>query len=676
MLNLWVLISIAGGGSHGTSPGPRPLSKVRTSFVAVERSGQFGAQIGLKRSDSIEERSSETRRPAFSIDEHSHPQEIAERQDTITTEFESRKLSNALEETIPESALETPVSETLRPGLTPRTSYMNGKRATKDVVPAESNTTGNIDKTTSVEGKNKKLVSGDSKITTAGNSNSVLNGSGGFGETLNGNTDGKGRSSEKSTEKSTPARGAAKPAPISTSKTSTSTKPFSKSAKSPATPKTPTTPGKSTKSSSARPAAPSQSKDQTKTSEPKPAKPMAPISNTKPARPSTASSAGTTASKKLPHQSPASTFNKPRPRSPTRPAKLPASMTAPTASSLSKINGPAPPPRQSLAPSNGTNAQKTIARSQSRSSIATNSDRPSLAPKELRRTKSTIGKVVTAHDRPALGRPPVPSLQKQPARQSLPKQTDEGFLARMMRPTTASAQKTHDKTVTPPRSKPTTRPVTRDGSIAKPFDGSPVSKKHPPVPQIPKIEEPKFTTPDAEVTPTAKVVSAVAPKDKVTPSAMENLPTAVKPAAKSVTASTESEVSHSQESPISPDSANNVSALPNSGVPDEAEISTVDTKSLETVPIVDVSKQAIESAEEENVLEDIEEVIAAAPESAEAKADEPGAQTETETELPTEKAAVEDAKTLVTATENVEAEEEQSVPSAPVVVATNDSDIE
>lgn len=52
---------------------------------------------------------------------------------------------------------------------------------------------------------------------------------------------------------------------------------------------------------------------------------------------------------------------------------------------------------------------------------------------------------------------------------------DEGFLARMMRPTTASASKTHEKAATPPK---VSRPVTRNAHVRKgESHGSPAAQK-------------------------------------------------------------------------------------------------------------------------------------------------------------------------------------------------------
>merc|ERR1712093_310061 len=94
--------STTGGASTGTSP--RPLSKVRTSFVTVVGTG--GQQgLGLKR-DMSGEPSMQKRRASFSIDEEDNPMATLERKTSIATEKEARKNSSAIEETIPENALQ------------------------------------------------------------------------------------------------------------------------------------------------------------------------------------------------------------------------------------------------------------------------------------------------------------------------------------------------------------------------------------------------------------------------------------------------------------------------------------------------------------------------------------------------------------------------------------------
>ena len=88
--------------SNGTSP--RPLSKIRTSFVTVEKSGQMGLQL---RRENSGEPSLARRRTSISIDEEDNPKATVEKKKSIASEFQARKNSLVIVEVIPESAIET-----------------------------------------------------------------------------------------------------------------------------------------------------------------------------------------------------------------------------------------------------------------------------------------------------------------------------------------------------------------------------------------------------------------------------------------------------------------------------------------------------------------------------------------------------------------------------------------
>lgn len=133
---------------------------------------------------------------------------------------------------------------------------------------------------------------------------------------------------------------------------------------------------------------------------------------------------------------PTSPLHKPRPKSPTRPVRIPASATAPTASSAAKLGG-APP-----------------SRSPSRASITS-----SHKPPNLNKTRPTHLTSATAQSRQKSARSSLPpqsgAAQKPKPRTSTAsaKGTDDSFLARMMRPTESSKSKTHEKleVKSPPR---------------------------------------------------------------------------------------------------------------------------------------------------------------------------------------------------------------------------------
>ena len=141
---------------------------------------------------------------------------------------------------------------------------------------------------------------------------------------------------------------------------------------------------------------------------------------------------------------PAMASVKSKPKSPTKPVKLPASLTAPTASSVSKTGGGGTS-RQTPSRTSNYASPLPMGRSPSRASVGAPT---SQAQRPLRRQSSAINR-----QRPSLGPPP-----KQSAKDHAPckkeKEVDESFLARMMRPTQSSASKAHEKVqlpTTPPR---------------------------------------------------------------------------------------------------------------------------------------------------------------------------------------------------------------------------------
>jgi hypothetical protein len=423
--------------------------------------------IGLKRENSGTEPSMSKRRTSFSIDEQDHPKETAERKESIATEFQARKNSTAIKETIPETAVETPQSE-------------SDKRLGGGDQKKEST------KHTKVE----------EKKTTGGPSNGHTNGS-------------VKPAAAKSADKPTTAKTISKPAAISTAKTTTAAKVSPKKAKTPV-PKTPTTPVRS--QVKGVPAKTPDKKPEKRPEKKSSRASLAATNTSNPASKSATSAAHGSAPKTRIQPSPPQTgFVKPRPKSPTRPIKLPASLTAHTASSGSKT-ATAPPQtssRQSLSrasgniqPTNSLQAHHAVSRSPSRASTT--------GKATLDRKPSTLK---PGHNRPSLGPPPA-ALKKQTSRQSLPQQAapaDEGFLARMMRPTTSSASKTIvEKTpLTPPkRSQSVKRPETKDGP--------------------PKAVTP-LASPAAKPKAAPKEVKAVASSSKATPVKKEEKPKAVEP---------------------------------------------------------------------------------------------------------------------------------------------------
>lgn len=132
-------------------------------------------------------------------------------------------------------------------------------------------------------------------------------------------------------------------------------------------------------------------------------------------------------------------FVKPKVKSPTKPVALPSSLTAPTASSVSKGGNVKP----TASKQSGSLQPPTTARAPSRATAA------GTATRTVKRKPSTINS--SGSSRPSIGPPPKKNGQdgQVPKKES---HVDEGFLARMMRPTQSSSSKTTEKApATPPR---------------------------------------------------------------------------------------------------------------------------------------------------------------------------------------------------------------------------------
>jgi hypothetical protein len=156
-------------------------------------------------------------------------------------------------------------------------------------------------------------------------------------------------------------------------------------------------------------------------------------------------------------------FVKPKPKSPTRPVRLPASLTAQTASSVSKVSGS----RQTLSRASGNiQSLQLPERSHSRASVSTTAT-SATGNKGLKRQSSVINR-----PRPSFGPPPKKVAEDHPIVKT-DREVDDSFLARMMRPTQSSSSKTNEKTpVTPPRKTAIKKPAGKDGPGSVKREGS------------------------------------------------------------------------------------------------------------------------------------------------------------------------------------------------------------
>ncbi|KAJ2894747.1 hypothetical protein MKZ38_007253 [Zalerion maritima] len=189
---------------------------------------------------------------------------------------------------------------------------------------------------------------------------------------------------------------------------------------------------------------------------------------------------------------------KPKPKSPTKPIRLPASLMAQTASSVHKAGTGVRQSHSRTGHYVPLSATSHI-RSPSRASIGPPpSAHANSTARPLRRQSSSISRL-----RPSIGPPP-----KQVAKDHPPtrreKEVDEGFLARMMRPTQASASKVHEKVqlpTTPPRMPQATNRVSDQGAL--PLRKLTPAKKSPPSrDSTPHAAANSTTSKSPEATPT------------------------------------------------------------------------------------------------------------------------------------------------------------------------------
>lgn len=478
--------------SRGRSPAPsdtsvqsRPVSKVRTSFVAVERPGDLGGQQwGLRKMSDVSSMA-EVKEEAFK------EQEAAGGLDGATDK-ESAVISNGTPKKGATEGNKGPdsVSEAASSG-----GNISKGQPSKPPSPENSKRVPDLKEKQPENSTAKDKVTPQTKSTQSSTSNPA-------------STADKSATTAPSTKRSIPPKiSTAKDSKAESSRKPPKSSPSKPTVGSPTTsraPKTPSTPG-STKStvkktakdsSGAAASAPSSKTDTSahKTSRPS----LASTTASSRARTSAANAAKLPSPKskeiKSKDQSKGGEvttggFIKPKPKSPTRPVRLPAAATASTTSSSAKTGGglsrspsrvsvaskPTEGPglarknttskRERLPPPSTTN--NSVRKSASRASLSlagansttngTNKERP-----KSRVSISTSGKAPDDSFLARMMRPTASSSQKTheseigrpKSRVSSGKTPDDGFLARMMRPTTSSAKKTHDEIdvkASPPR---------------------------------------------------------------------------------------------------------------------------------------------------------------------------------------------------------------------------------
>ena len=483
---------------RGRSTSSRPLSKVRTSFVAVERSGQMGPMLGVRKHSDAE--MTPMANGNTEIKETPAKTEDGHKQGATTNEItnaEAVHSTNALpdvaeEDIVNRSKEETPTSNETKDVQAHSASQIASKDGAEDVESTNTSEASPLARKSAPTNTMDAVGESRANVEDEKNVGSILKGS--PFEEHDSQPKANGSPKKDTASKKSPAKMDSPKRPGIKERTSQTTKPFSSNKSSSATkpttshltpintknegptstkaplsaksgesksspkvsggPKTPST--SASRESAAKTTSPRQpvSKSSPKPvskSSPKPASKDRTVALAKPAgegskkQPSRASmtngtTSGTTkppTTTSDPMKKTASTASKPRPKSPTRPTRLPAAATSSTAASAAKLGGP---------PS----------RSPSRASTTATARKPPGTKRDIPTTKS----------RPMTGTESATTqARKKAARPSLPPQThdrpktrtsiapDESFLARMMRPTAASASKVHDKidTKSPPR---------------------------------------------------------------------------------------------------------------------------------------------------------------------------------------------------------------------------------
>ncbi|RVX68529.1 hypothetical protein B0A52_07953 [Exophiala mesophila] len=166
------------------------------------------------------------------------------------------------------------------------------------------------------------------------------------------------------------------------------------------------------------------------------------------------------------------------PKSPLRPVRLPSAATATTASAAAKDSHHPSRPE--------TETRKSVARRAS--TLSVRPPRVSTSSVATLNKKSSRVSLANGHEKHER---PVSRVSTSTAR------ADEGFLARMMRPTTSSAQKTHDKIQvnSPPRLRTSTSHRPREGSATKKPPPKIQQLKSQPPPAVPKQDHSQHADP-------------------------------------------------------------------------------------------------------------------------------------------------------------------------------------
>ncbi|KAK5006617.1 hypothetical protein LTR28_006285 [Elasticomyces elasticus] len=457
----------------------RPLSKVRTSFVSVELSGDQTVPEQQKGGEKNHSTAS-LRRDEFSMDKKDDKAALNRFKKTVSDEHEERQNDTRVGETTPESMIEassaaTPADKPTGDGAmgnivesagnNPKEMALpEGDTPASDLGKPTSAADHQLDGTTPVHSTNKAVGVGGEVLPQS--HEGLRKGSPTAQEEHQPKTPSSAAPSRKARTSATrPAIVKKNSSPnantpavtLRSPKSATTSRHPVTQPKSPAVPKTPVPPKPP---SSAKSAMPVTSPSQAQEAKRDPSRKASRTSLTASTASSAAKSKPPPAAKpaSAPSQSKPSATAKPRPKSPTRSVKVSNHLTAPTASSAAKHD----PSQLSLS---------TSTTSVSRKPSTVHRTRP--PPANMRTSSNGIKPTTngTARSKVALSTESQ-SKTKRPESRSMHRENEktvagDSFLTRMMRPTTASSSKVHDKTEvkSPPRRAPSVLKGKTNGSV-------------------------------------------------------------------------------------------------------------------------------------------------------------------------------------------------------------------
>ncbi|KKZ64124.1 hypothetical protein EMCG_01622 [[Emmonsia] crescens] len=425
----------------------RPISKVRASFVAVERTGQSGSapMWGLRKASDLESNNSNsstnnspgklTRTMSGNVDDVGSPMERSVTMSSNDSADKGPMVGRSLASSSPESNIvinNYNANNNNNNGGLLGSGNVNKPWAAKlpsrlldSPTPSKQSTSGDtlMAATVTPEGKmelGKNESKGDSQEEkpqakeVAPTSAARLN----------------GKLTDKAAAKKTKAsmNASLRPANIAIGNDANKATSKKSSTKDPRTPRTPTT---TTSYSSAKTTPKETDRPRAAATKP-PTRAAASKTTTKPQSSVLIRDKITKPSS----ENPPST-NRSRTRSPTRPVRLPNSMIAPTASSAAKLNLDGRPASQAATRTSNLTRKPSSLRSDrnTSSSRATGLAATSTAQKQSTRASSLAPQRNTAHERP----------RSRVSNVGGTRPADDSFLARMMRPTASSASKMHEK---------------------------------------------------------------------------------------------------------------------------------------------------------------------------------------------------------------------------------------